>query len=325
MLEKLREVYEQYDFEVKKILRGRGGYILYTSKGLRLLREYEGSVGKLDLEAKIKKGLKEEGFLCVDAPVLTKEEEYLVFDKYQNAYTLKEYYEGKECNLKNIEDMKIAAANLGKLHQSFLKISDLWERKEWESLSYVMQRRNKECKRVKNYIRSLNAKNEFENLFLANVDYFYQQGEETREKLEDLEQTAKGSREGICHGDYNQHNVIFKDRIPYTVNFEKMQYGNQLMDLYHFLRKALEKNNYSGYVRKNILNAYSKESKLKKEDYLYLYYMLSYPEKFWKITNRYMNGRKTWIPPKNIEKMQQVIQVEKEKKRFLEEFEADYL
>lgn len=325
MLEKLREVYEQYDFEVEKILRGRGGYILYTSKGLKLLREYEGSVGKLDLEAKMKKGLKEQGFISVDAPVLTKEDEYLAFDKYQNAYTLKEYYEGKECNLKNLDDMKIAAGNLGKLHESLIKISDLWERKEWESLSLLMNRRNQECKRVKNYIRSLNAKNEFEKLFLNHIDYFYQQGEEAKEKLFELEQNTSGSREGICHGDYNQHNVIFKDKIPYTINFEKMQYGNQLTDLYHFLRKALEKNHYSSFVRKNILNAYSKESRLKKEDYLYLYYMLSYPEKFWKITNRYMNGRKTWIPPKNIEKMEQVIQGEKEKLNFLEEFKVDYL
>ena len=119
--------------------------------------------------------------------------------------------------------------------------------------------------------------------------------------------------------------MVFQDKVPYTINFEKMQYGNQLTDLYHFLRKAMEKNHYSGYIRKNILNAYSKERYLKKGDYLYLYYMLSYPEKFWKIINRYMNGRKTWIPPKNIEKMQQVIQGEKEKKNFLEEFEADYL
>ena len=325
LLEKLREVYENYDFEVEKIIRGRGGYVLYTSKGLKLLREYDGSVGKLDLEAKIKKGLKEDGFFHVDAPVLTKEEEFLAFDKYQNAYTLKEYYEGKECNLKNVEDVKMAAGNLAKLHQSFSKINDLWDRKEWEPLSLVMQRRNLECKRVKNYIRSLNTKNEFEKLFLANVDYFYEQGENTKQRLSKLEQTYKEECEGICHGDYNQHNVVFQDKVPYTINFEKMQYGNQLTDLYHFLRKAMEKNHYSGYIRKNILNAYSKERYLKKGDYLYLYYMLSYPEKFWKIINRYMNGRKTWIPPKNIEKMQQVIQGEKEKKNFLEEFEADYL
>lgn len=325
MLNKLKEVYEQYDFEVEKIIRGRGGYILYTNQGLKLLREYEGSVGKLDLEAWIKNGLKKEGFCYVDAPVLTKEKEYLAFDKYQTAYTLKEYFEGRECNLKNVEEIKIAAANLAKLHLSLRKLNDLWERKDGESLSQEMQRRNKECKRVKNYIRSLNKKNEFENLFLQNVDYFYQQGEETRKKLFELEQRTKGNREGICHGDYNQHNIVFQDKIVYTINFEKMQYGNQLMDLYHFLRKALEKNHYSGYIRKNILSAYSKESRLKKEDYFYLYYMLCYPEKFLKITNRYMNGRKTWIPPKNIEKMQQVIQSEKEKKRFLEEFFEDYL
>ncbi len=318
LLEKLREVYENYDFEVEKIIRGRGGYILYTSKGLKLLREYDGSVGKLDLEAKIKKGLKEDGFLHVDAPILTKEEEFLSFDKYQNAYTLKEYYDGKECNLKNVEDMKIAAGNLARLHQSFSKINDLWERKEWEPLSLVMQRRNQECKRVKNYIRSLNAKNEFEKLFLANVDYFYEQGEETKQRLSRLEQTYKEECEGICHGEYNQHNIVWVETRWQIINFENFVYNWCIMDLANFLRKMQEKNEWDIHVGNELLESYTKVRKLSAIEKEKLYGLLLFPEKFWKVANHYMNSRKNWVSEKDIEKLKKVIEQEAKRMKYLQ-------
>ena len=31
-----------------------------------------------------------------------------------------------------------------------------------------------------------------------------------------------------------------------------------------------------------------------------------YPEKYWKIINQYNNGKKSWIPDKNVEKLQAV-------------------
>jgi len=33
------------------------------------------------------------------------------------------------------------------------------------------------------------------------------------------------------------------------------------------------------------------------EDYEFIYLMYSFPEKFWKISNRYMNTRKSYISP----------------------------
>ena len=45
--------------------------------------------------------------------------------------------------------------------------------------------------------------------------------------------------------------------------------------------------------------------------------LLSYPEKFWKITNSYHNGKKSWIPQKTTEKLLAVNEQEKEKEALL--------
>ena len=49
-----------------------------------------------------------------------------------------------------------------------------------------------------------------------------------------------------------------------------------------------------------------------------MYYRLAYPEKFWKIVNFYYNSRKVWIPERNREKLQLVVEQEKEKQAFLD-------
>ena len=74
------------------------------------------------------------------------------------------------------------------------------------------------------------------------------------------------------------------------------------MDLYQFLRKAMEKNRYDITMAKDILSAYSQINYLEHEDYEFIYLMYSFPEKFWKISNRYMNTRKSYISPVLMEK-----------------------
>ena len=52
--------------------------------------------------------------------------------------------------------------------------------------------------------------------------------------------------------------------------------------------------------------------------------LLSYPEKFWKISNRYMNTRKSYISPVLMEKLQKVIEDDQEKLKILSEINDTY-
>ena len=48
-----------------------------------------------------------------------------------------------------------------------------------------------------------------------------------------------------------------------------------------------------------------------------LFYRLSYPEKLWKIVNFYYNSGKAWIPEKNQEKLDRLLEQEAARKKFL--------
>ena len=60
----------------------------------------------------------------------------------------------------------------------------------------------------------------------------------------DLREKAK--EEGtVCHGEYNQHNVLILKSKTAVTGFSHWCFGIQIGDLYHFMRKILEKSGWN--------------------------------------------------------------------------------
>ena len=151
---------------------------------------------------------------------------------------------------------------------------------------------------------------------------FYEQGVEALEYIqrcgidELCEKTISENR--IIHGSYNYHNVLFTSSGIATTSFERTHLQLQVMDLYDFVRKLMEKNNWNLYLLQTVLEHYQKVRPLSKEEKKLLYIWMIYPEKFWKITNFYYNSKKTWMSGKNIEKLQGLQQQKKQRMNLLE-------
>ena len=124
---------------------------------------------------------------------------------------------------------------------------------------------------------------------------------------------------GFCHGDYNQHNVIFSREGIAVVHFENFLYQESVGDLANFIRKMMEKNNWNAGLGMDLTRGYDRVRKLSPEELKYLYVYLAYPEKFWKIVNFYYNSRKVWIPGRHMEKLERLLIQQGVKKAFLEQ------
>ena len=123
---------------------------------------------------------------------------------------------------------------------------------------------------------------------------------------------------GFCHGDYNQHNVIFSREGIAVVHFENFLYQESVGDLANFIRKMMEKNNWNAGLGMDLIRGYDRVRKLSPEELKYLYVYLAYPEKFWKIANRYYNSHKAWLSGRNIEKLEKVVAQEDAREQFLQ-------
>ena len=138
---------------------------------------------------------------------------------------------------------------------------------------------------------------------------------------ETLEKALAAGR--ACHGTYTHHNLlVLYDGSYATVNFDKACLGVQIADFYLFFRKLMEKTGWDRGLAEELMRAYTSVRTVEKAEWNVFYLLLSYPEKFWKITNSYHNGKKSWIPQKTTEKLLAVKEQEKEKEALLSDVEG---
>ena len=77
MNDNYQDVMQQYEGETLEVRRGRGAWICERSDGLRLLKEYRGSLKRLEFEETVLGELKRQGICSVDQYVRNREEELI--------------------------------------------------------------------------------------------------------------------------------------------------------------------------------------------------------------------------------------------------------
>lgn len=343
MEDKLEEILKQYPFQVLARKRTRGAFLLDTTYGLRLLKESGASPARILFEESIKQRLMDQGYIEVDKTCRNKKEEYLTKDLYHNHWVVRHWYPGNECNIRENREILRGARHLGRLHKmlylgkDFQIVSETGEDQpeenpaiqpyeQKESIPQEMQRHNAELKRVRSYIRRKRQKNEMEICLLNAFETFYQQAGLAQTLLRESGYEAVWDRtvqqKRICHGNYTYHNILFDGTKTITTNFDRAQVGLQIRDLYDFLRKVMEKNGWRGELGRRIIDAYQSERALEDGEGEILYALLLYPEKYWKLVNFYYNGRKSWMPAKNLEKLLRIRGQQDARNTFLEEIKG---
>ena len=314
---------ERYDIEVLRTWKGRGAILFETNKGTKILREYNGPKEKVLFQDTLISHIKEQGFPEVDAFEKNKEGEILTTDANKKTYIVKEYIEGRDCNIWDGTDCIAAIKHLAELHYAMYANNE----KECvllpvSQLSREYEKHNKELKRIKNFIRAKGQKTDFEVYLLQHYDYFYAQAVDSLNQMLQSdwsllyqEVRSKGT---ICHGDYQYHNIKITPQGIAVINFEKYSLDSQVKDMYLFVRKVLEKNSWDKKLGNDLITAYDTVKPLSVLEQKQLYYRLSYPEKFWKIVNFYYNSGKSWIPMRHMEKLQKLITSETAKEQFLQ-------
>lgn len=317
-------VLEQYDIVTVSTRKTRGAVLCDTEKGLFILKQVTVSQAKLPALFELYEYLAGQKCVKADYPIKNREGEYISLSQTEDKYVLKQWSSGRECNVHSTAELVKAAGNLAKLH--------LLLQKELKSsvpssthLKEEYMRHNRELKKVRQFIRKVSPKGEFEFTFLKCFDRLYDLADTAVCRVEDsdYDKLYRESIRGSCliHGEYNYHNILMPQADPQaeimTTNFERFKKGIQVEDLYYFLRKVMEKYGWREWLGDSIINAYSAINPLSAREMEYLKLRLIYPEKFWKIADSYYRSNKAWISVKNIEKMNMAVRQTEEKERFL--------
>lgn len=331
------EVLERYDMEVKSTRRIRGAFFCDTNEGLMLLKETKISKKRAPLLYIMLNRLEMDYGFRVDTPVFTRDGELLAAARDGTVYMMKKWYPGHECDMKRESEIFEAARVLACLHEAL----------SWKAVSRDVQdvraagleecapeppvrrdpleeteRRNREMKKVRSFIRGRVTKNEFEYLYLDSFERMYSLAQKVTKRMEMSGCTAlynKSVKEKkMVHGDYNYHNLLMGAGETAVTNFEHVRMDIQMQDLYYFLRKAMEKHHWKRKLGLGILDAYQSVRSLESMEKEYVGLCLAYPEKFWKTASTYARSNKAWLPEKSVEKLKLAVRQTEEKADFLE-------
>ena len=260
-------VLENYEIEVLRTWKGRGAILCESDKGLLILKEYNGPKDKVIFQDALLQSIRQRGFLAAESLLKTKEGELIAYDQDRVPYILKTYFEGKECNLRDIKECVQAVKTLAKLHEAAQMeerdISGQSQRME-RGIDKDYEKHNRELKKVRKFLKDKSQKTNFEIFLLKNYDYFLNMALRTAEEVSAY--SAENGKEDapciICHGDYQYHNILQGAGSWFVVNFEKCIRDNPVRDLYLFMRKLLEKSGWSQELGTLLLDTYRRERPL---------------------------------------------------------------
>ena len=301
------EIERQFQIKIDIIKANKGIYYIKTNKGERCLKKINYGPQKLLFVYGAKEHLIKNGFDNVDRYFLNIDgEPYALVN--EDLYTLSEWLEGRECDFHNIEEVKIAAQTLAKLHEaskgydppenSKLK-SDLGR---WPSL---MEKRIKSLEFYKEIgKKALNTLNSSEYIKLCEI----------------AEQ-----EKSFCHHDYTYHNIILgNDNSVSVIDFDYCKREVRTFDISNFMIKVLKRNNWNIDFADAIIDSYNSISKLDECEYNVLYAYLQFPQRYWRLANRYYYNEVNWGQNTFDSKLESIINEKDEYLKFLDEFKKKY-
>ena len=307
-------VADRYDLTIHNTRRVRDAILCETDKGLFLLKELAFSEKKIPDLCRLYDYMAERGYTDLDCIMPNKDAEYVSVGEDEKKYYLKKWFYGRESDSKKENDILDGVRNLACLHHA-MKHMETEQSYKRENLESELCRHNRELKKVRSFMRNKTTKGAFEIQFLESFEAMYEWAEYAAEQCKGLR--LPELEDCIVHGDYNYHNLIVLQNRIATTGFEHSYTGVQLDDMYYYLRKIMEKNQWNIRLGYRMLDQYHRILPIPDEGLEYLATRVAYPEKYWKLANTYNRTNKSWISAKTVEKLNLAVIQTKEKREFL--------
>lgn len=317
------DIYKEYDFNVEDVVPIRKVFILITDKGHKILKKIDYDVDELEFINAGIEYVRKNGFTRIFKFQRTKDAKiYVNFNK--NIYCVMDLIEGRESEYSNPIDVTIASQGLGELHRACEGFK--YKNRERDFCGNILEsfkRKLGEMDLFKN-IASLNQeKDEFDKIFLSNIEDYKK---EMIESIKILEKSyfyklcSSEDKKVLCHHDLAHHNILIKDNKAYFVDFDYSIIDLKVHDLCNFITKVEKKSAYDIEKAKIIIENYCMFNNLDKKELEVLYGMLNFPQDLYTIIKEYYTRTKDWNYQTFLSKFIKKNEFKEDRQEFLEKF-----
>lgn len=328
-MDNLWKVMSSYDLIVYSIIPFcREVFRVETNDGPKALKICDRDKAKVAFIYGVMQHLWEHGFRKISKPIATKDGDPYA-EKDGVIYFLADWLEGNQCDFDNLADLRSACVTLAEFHRYSHGYKPLAEAKgrmmsnKWLS---TLSERQDELKFFAEKARQLSTL--FSEKYLRYYDYFYGRSEIAYQILADSDYpqlATEAVKQGFfTHRDVAGRNFIMVEQDAYLIDFDYSRYDIRVTDIVRVLERALKGYNWSTDVGSMIIDSYNKENPLLKEEFIVILAFITWPQKFWRLSNRYFKCKKPWEEESYVRKFNSLIKNAKYQDHFVEWFEEKY-
>ena len=243
-----------------------------------------------------------------------------------NYYILLDYFEGTEFNIANPIELEIITEAVAKLHNAGMGIQEATSKEMNEKNSELFKLKDyfknskKDLERLKEIVESYKYKNEFDEIFIKEVDYHLSDVEKCidlleKSKYDDL--CRDKEKITLCHNDLAYHNILFNQNKVRFIDFDYCNINLRVIDLCNFIIKSIKKFGFSLEMYDSIIEKYDKLNNLSKEEKELIYIYLRFPHDFYTVSMQYYYKLKDWRYESFLNKLERKLEYTKEKEILL--------
>lgn len=316
------DLFKRFGLKVTDVVPLRNVYLLFTDNGRKILKKVEYSRESLvfiyDTVEYIRQSFdRVMNFVkTIDGDIFTiwNGELYCVMDAV----------EGRECEFSNPLDVSVAAKGVAALHKASegyrCKLTDRYLAGRGIE---TFKRRCDELEFFKKLASLHEIKNDFDQMFLLNADYYIDQAVKSIELLSTspyLRISSEEDKIAVCHHDLAHHNILIGDDKAYFIDFDYAVVDIRVHDLCNFINKAVKNYAFDLERTKSILQDYCTINPLDKRELEVLKALLTFPEDFYSISKDYYGRRKEWDEDTFLDRLIKKVEYKDDREEFLNSF-----
>lgn len=315
------DIFDAYDIQVDDIVPIRSVYILYTDKGVKILKKINYSLEELEFINNVVDHAGKNYPFIVSFMKTVSGKYYIKKD--EGIYVVLNLIEGREADFQNPVDISMISKALCKLHYATSNIDGVIMGKD-NLFNWIpdFKKRADELVKFREISELHHIKSSFDKLFLEYIDRYYEEALHAIELLQASSYNklcSEGSHvKSICHHDLAYHNIMIDNNSNvHFVDFDYCIFDLRIHDIANFIVKSVKYCNWDIDKAVTILENYRSIDQISKEELKALYGFLMFPQDFYEISRQYYMKTKNWDEGDFLSRLERKTGYYSDRKQFL--------
>ncbi len=317
----------EYDFKeefinllgvrINDVIPLRKVFVLFTDQGKKVVKITESSRERIDFIDKVLKIIEKEYPRVLKYTRNINDKIITLWKDKQ--YVLLDMVEGREATFTNPVEVELCTKAMAKMHIASSNITQGLSEEEIKNNSgkNLIKKMEEEyfiLLKLQELVNKYKYKNEFDNLFLKNVDNAKRDLIKTIEEIKNSKyESMINNRENIvlCHNDLAHHNFIIDGEKVNIIDFDYCAIDMRILDIYGYTMKVIKNLAYNKEIIELIIKSYNEVNKLEEEEIEILRKLINYPRDFISISTDYYFKQKMWDEEVFLSRLKNKLEIDK--------------